>query len=119
MTATHGLLLTGATGAVGTAVLHAFETRPDLAAIFALTHVTPLPISSDSVTDVRGDIGANENLGMMPADAGSLADTAAPRSLSRFAPRLHGSPHRSNLECSHLERRNDHGLAQFCPRDIV
>jgi nucleoside-diphosphate-sugar epimerase len=74
VTATHRLLVTGATGAIGTAVLNAFEARPEIATIFALTHVTALH-SPGGVSAVGGDIAADENLAMRSIDADSLADS--------------------------------------------
>jgi len=67
------LLVTGATGAIGTAVLDAFDGRTNLAALFALTHVAPLHTRSGRVSQVGGDISANESLGMTRGDADALA----------------------------------------------
>ena len=75
MTVSHRLLVTGATGAIGTAVLDALDGRADLATVVALTHVAPLHARNGSVSQVRGDIRSNDSLGMAPADTVALADS--------------------------------------------
>jgi nucleoside-diphosphate-sugar epimerase len=70
MAAAHVFLVTGATGAIGQAVLPMLAARGDVEQLHALTHVAPLGAGPSRVVPVGGDVTGGSDLGMQ-------ADTAA------------------------------------------
>jgi nucleoside-diphosphate-sugar epimerase len=60
------VLVTGATGMIGQALVPRLAHRNDVKAIFALTHTSESMGSSCKVTPVRGDITASPDLGIAP-----------------------------------------------------
>ncbi len=60
----HTILVTGATGMIGRALVPTLARRNDVRAVFALTHVSEYLGSSEKVTPVPGDVTAGPDFGM-------------------------------------------------------
>jgi nucleoside-diphosphate-sugar epimerase len=65
--ARHALLVTGATGAIGQALLATLARRDDVERLYALTHVTPLGAGVTHAMSIAGDVTGGFDLGM-PSD---------------------------------------------------
>jgi len=65
--ARHALLVTGATGAIGQAVLATLARCDDVERLYALTHVTPLGAGVTRAMSIAGDVTGGFDLGM-PSD---------------------------------------------------
>ena len=73
--ATQGaVLVTGATGAIGPALLHALAVR-GVEQIFALRHRAPLTTADGRIRPVAGDVAAGGTLGLTPRDADVVQST--------------------------------------------
>jgi nucleoside-diphosphate-sugar epimerase len=70
----HTVLLTGATGMIGQALIPLLARRNDVKAIFALTHTSEYMGSSCKVTPVRGDVTAGPALGITPESTSEILD---------------------------------------------
>src|SRR5580700_12042120 len=70
----HTVLLTGATGMIGQALIPLLARRNDVRAIFALTHTSEYMGSSCKVTPVRGDVTAGPALGITPESTSEILD---------------------------------------------
>ena len=68
------VLLTGATGTIGTPLLSALAVR-GVEEVFALTHVQPLPGGTPRVQSVAGDVTAGADLGLTARDADRIRAT--------------------------------------------
>jgi nucleoside-diphosphate-sugar epimerase len=71
---THTVLITGATGMLGQAMVPLFARRDDVEAIFALTHACEYSDSSCKVTPVRGDVISGPALGITPESMREILD---------------------------------------------
>jgi len=71
---THTVLITGATGMLGQALVPLFARRDDVEAIFALTHACEYSDSSCKVTPVRGDVISGPALGITPESMREILD---------------------------------------------
>ena len=72
----HTVLVTGATGMIGKALVPLLARRNDVAAIFALTHASGYAGSPCKVTAVRGDITAGPDLGITLQSRREIVDRA-------------------------------------------
>jgi len=70
----HTVLVTGATGMIGQALVPLLARRNDVGAIFALTHTSKYLGSSCKVTPVRGDVTAGPALGITPESSREILD---------------------------------------------
>ena len=70
----HTVLVTGATGMIGQALVPLLARRNDVRAIFALFHKTEYTGSSCKVTPVRGDVTAGPDLGMTTESSREILD---------------------------------------------
>jgi nucleoside-diphosphate-sugar epimerase len=70
----HTVLVTGATGMIGQALVPLLARRNDVRAIFALTHTNEYMGSSCKVTPVRGDVTAGPTLGITPESSQEILD---------------------------------------------
>jgi nucleoside-diphosphate-sugar epimerase len=70
----HTVLVTGATGMIGQALLPLLARRNDVTAIFGLTHANECVGSSYKVTPVRGDVTAGPALGIKLESSREILD---------------------------------------------
>lgn len=70
----HTILVAGATGMIGQALVPLLARRNDVGAIFALTHACEYMGSSCKVTAVRGDVTAGPALGITPESSREILD---------------------------------------------
>jgi len=70
----HTILVTGATGVIGEALVPLLARRNDVRAIFALTHASEYLGSSGKVTPVRGDVTAGPGLGIASESSRQILD---------------------------------------------
>ena len=70
----HTVLVTGATGMIGQALVPLLARRNDVGAIFALTHTSEYMGSSCKVTPVRGDLTAGPDLAMTRESSREIFD---------------------------------------------
>src|SRR5580658_10086914 len=68
------ILVTGATGMIGQALVPRLVHRNDVRAIFALTHTSEYMGSSSKVTPVRGDVTTSPDLGIAPEFSREILD---------------------------------------------
>ena len=70
----HTVLVTGATGMIGQALVPLLARRSDVRSIFALTHTSEYMGSSCKVTPVRGDVTAGPALGITAESSREILD---------------------------------------------
>ena len=70
----HTVLVTGAMGMIGQALVPLLALRNDVRAIFALTHTSEYAGTSCKVTPVRGDVTAGPDLGITPEFSREILD---------------------------------------------
>jgi nucleoside-diphosphate-sugar epimerase len=70
----HVVLLTGASGALGTPLLDALAARDGVARVYALVHRTPVARPGPKVRAWHGDVTAGPHLGLTPAQVRELAN---------------------------------------------
>ncbi len=73
-TMSHTILLTGATGMVGQALVPLLARRNDVSGIFALTHETGYQGPPEKIIPVRGDVTAGPELGILQAASREMLD---------------------------------------------
>jgi nucleoside-diphosphate-sugar epimerase len=111
----HTLLVTGATGMVGEALVPFLARRNDVKVIFALTHAREYLGSSYKVTPVRGDLTAGPDLGVTPEVSREILDRTTVVIHAAANTRFEASLEEGravNLEGT----KNLLGFASHCPR---
>lgn len=112
------VLLTGATGAIGSLLLDTLSARDDVARVYALVHEQPLQPTSPKVRVLAGDIRQGDDgrlLGLAPSDAEELAGSVTRILHAAADTRFTASP--AALRATNVDGlRNVLRLAERCRR---
>jgi len=111
----HTVLVTGATGMIGQALVPLLACRNDVRAIFALTHTSEYMGSSYKVTPVRSDLTAGPDLGVTPEFGREILDRTT--AIVHAAANTRFSASLEEARAVNLEgTKNLLAFASHCPR---
>ena len=91
----HVVLLTGATGMVGQALVPVLAARTDVSQIFAVGHKAAVPVRHKKVVSISGNVRAGPCMAITDDVKGQIQDRVSVIIHAAAAPALTDSDHRS------------------------